>query len=131
MAGAAKAMRRLLADIDNNDCYKYATIRNILYRKGKSVEMLVAYDPAFAMMGEWFKQLFGESEGKDDKGLFPSAATFSTDLHSLGQFIQDGSKVMFETVIAHQDSQRATSSWSLTRIILMDLTSSQIRICQL
>nr|MBP6258675.1 glucose-6-phosphate isomerase [Ruminococcus sp.] len=69
------------------------------YRKGKSVEMLVSYDPSFTMMGEWFKQLFGESEGKDDKGIFPSAATFSTDLHSLGQFIQDGSKLMFETVM--------------------------------
>ena len=61
--------------------------------------MLVSYDPAFTMMGEWFKQLFGESEGKDDKGIFPSSATFSTDLHSLGQFIQDGSKIMFETVV--------------------------------
>lgn len=86
-------------DIDKNDCYKYAAIRNILYRKGKSVEMLVAYENSFAMMNEWFKQLYGESEGKDGKGLFPTSATFSTDLHSLGQFIQDGSKILFETVV--------------------------------
>lgn len=98
MEGARKAQNAYSKD-DNNDCYKYAAIRNILARKGKSVEMLVSYDPAFTMMGEWFKQLFGESEGKDDKGIFPSSATFSTDLHSLGQFIQDGSKIMFETVV--------------------------------
>jgi len=99
MAGAAQAMNDLKADFDNNDCYKYAAIRNILYRKGKSVEILVAYDPAFAMMAEWFKQLFGESEGKDNKGLYPSSCIFSTDLHSMGQFIQSGSRVMFETVV--------------------------------
>lgn len=97
MAGAENGMKRF-AGVDN-DCCKYAAIRNILYRKGKSVEMLVSYEPAFAMMAEWFKQLFGESEGKDNKGIFPSSATFSTDLHSLGQFIQDGSRVMFETVV--------------------------------
>ena len=95
MEGAQNAY----ANDDNNDCYKYAAIRNILARKGKSVEMLVSYDPSFTMMGEWFKQLFGESEGKDNKGIFPASATFSTDLHSLGQFIQDGSKIMFETVV--------------------------------
>ncbi|MBQ4310355.1 MAG: glucose-6-phosphate isomerase [Oscillospiraceae bacterium] len=99
MAGAAEAMNDLKADYADNDCYKYAAIRNILYRKGKSVDLLVSYDPAFTMMAEWFKQLFGESEGKDNKGLYPSSATFSTDLHSLGQFIQDGSRVMFETVV--------------------------------
>ena len=98
MEGARKAQNAYAND-DNNDCYKYAAIRNILARKGKSVEMLVSYDPAFTMMGEWFKQLFGESEGKDNKGIFPASATFSTDLHSLGQFIQDGSKIMFETVV--------------------------------
>ncbi|MCR5167320.1 MAG: glucose-6-phosphate isomerase [Oscillospiraceae bacterium] len=99
MAGAAEAMNDLKADYADNDCYKYAAIRNILYRKGKSVDLLVSYDPAFTMMAEWFKQLFGESEGKDNKGLYPSSATFSTDLHSLGQFIQDGSRIMFETVV--------------------------------
>jgi len=98
MEGARKAQKAYAND-DNNDCYKYAAIRNILARKGKAVEMLVSYDPAFTMMGEWFKQLFGESEGKDNKGIFPASATFSTDLHSLGQFIQDGSKEIFETVV--------------------------------
>ena len=98
MEGARKAQNAYSKD-DNNDCYKYAAIRNILARKGKTVEMLVSYDPAFTMMGEWFKQLFGESEGKDNKGIFPASATFSTDLHSLGQFIQDGSKEIFETVV--------------------------------
>lgn len=98
MAGAQSAREAYMND-DMNDCYKYAALRNILYRKGKSVEMLVSYDPAFAMMAEWFKQLYGESEGKDNKGIFPASATFSTDLHSLGQFIQDGSRIMFETVV--------------------------------
>ena len=99
MKGAAKAQADFCADFDNNDCYKYAALRNILYRKGKSVEMLVSYDPSFAMMSEWYKQLFGESEGKDNKGIFPSAAVFSTDLHSMGQYIQDGARILFETVV--------------------------------
>lgn len=100
MAGAREAMNSFNdPDISKNDCYKYAAIRNILYRKGKAAEMLVSYEPSFAMMNEWFKQLFGESEGKDGKGLYPTSAVFSTDLHSLGQFIQDGSKVLFETVV--------------------------------
>ena len=98
MAGAAAGREKYSKD-DGNDCYKYAALRNILYNKGKSVEMLISYDPNFVMMNEWFKQLFGESEGKDQKGIFPSSATFSTDLHSLGQFIQDGSRIMFETVM--------------------------------
>ena len=99
MAGAKQAQDELSKDFDNNDCYKYAAIRNILYSKNKSVEMLVSYDPSFTMMAEWFKQLFGESEGKDNKGIFPASVIFSTDLHSMGQFIQDGSRVMFETVV--------------------------------
>ena len=99
MQGAAKAQADFCADFDNNDCYKYAALRNILYRKGKSVEMLVSYDPSFVMMSEWYKQLFGESEGKDNKGIFPSAAVFSTDLHSMGQYIQDGARILFETVV--------------------------------
>ena len=98
MAGAAAAREKYSKD-DKNDCYTYAALRNILYNKGKSVEMLVSYDPSFTMMAEWWKQLYGESEGKDHKGIFPSSATFSTDLHSLGQFVQDGSRVMFETVV--------------------------------
>ncbi len=98
MEGAKKAQEIYSKD-DGNDCYTYAALRNIMFRKGKAVEMLVSYDPSFTMMAEWFKQLFGESEGKDGKGLFPSACTFSTDLHSLGQFIQDGSHIIFETVV--------------------------------
>ena len=98
MAGA-QASRELYKNDDLSDCEKYAALRNILYRKGKSVEMLVSYEPCFNMMAEWFKQLFGESEGKDQKGIYPSSATFSTDLHSLGQFVQDGSRIMFETVV--------------------------------
>ena len=99
MEGAAQARADFMADFDNNDCYKYAALRNILYRKGKSVEMLVSYDPSFVMMSEWYKQLFGESEGKDNKGIFPASVTFSTDLHSMGQYIQDGARIMFETVV--------------------------------
>ncbi|MEM1484989.1 glucose-6-phosphate isomerase [Oscillospiraceae bacterium PP1C4] len=100
MAGAQDAMTALsVDDMSKNDCYKYAALRNILYRKGKQVELLVSYEPAFTMMNEWFKQLFGESEGKDNKGLFPASVVFSTDLHSMGQFIQEGSRCMFETVV--------------------------------
>ncbi|MBQ8928528.1 MAG: glucose-6-phosphate isomerase [Oscillospiraceae bacterium] len=99
MEGAAKAQADYTADFEDNDCYKYAALRNILYRKGKSVEMLVSYDPSFTMMAEWYKQLYGESEGKDNKGIFPASVTFSTDLHSMGQYIQDGARIMFETVV--------------------------------
>ncbi|MGN1416064.1 MAG: glucose-6-phosphate isomerase [Oscillospiraceae bacterium] len=99
MEGAALARTDFAKPYEENDAYKYAAIRNILYRKGFSAEMLVSYDPSFQMMTEWYKQLFGESEGKDSKGLFPTAATFSTDLHSMGQFIQDGTKLLFETVV--------------------------------
>lgn len=107
MRGAAAAREEYsVCDLDKNSCYKYAALRNILYRKGKSVEMLISYENSFAMMAEWFKQLFGESEGKDGKGLYPSSAVFSTDLHSLGQFVQDGSRVMFETVIQFSKPQK-------------------------
>lgn len=100
MDGAAAAQKELaVCDLDKNDCYRYAAIRNALYRKGKAIELLVSYEPSFTMMAEWFKQLFGESEGKDNKGLFPASVTFSTDLHSMGQFIQDGTRTMFETVM--------------------------------
>ncbi len=99
MAGAAQA-RDMFANCNkNNDCYKYAALRNILYRKGKTVELLACYEPNFTMMNEWYKQLFGESEGKDQKGLFPASVIFSTDLHSMGQFVQDGARIMFETVV--------------------------------
>lgn len=100
MKGAADAQKEYsVADLSKNDCYKYAALRNILYNKGKRIEMLVAYENSFVMMAEWFKQLYGESEGKDNKGIFPSSATFSTDLHSLGQYVQDGSRILFETVV--------------------------------
>jgi glucose-6-phosphate isomerase len=100
MKGAQEAAKEYaVKDIDKNGCYQYAAIRNAFYRKGKAVEMLVSYEPRFTMMAEWYKQLFGESEGKDNKGIFPAAVTFSTDLHSMGQYIQDGSRILFETVV--------------------------------
>lgn len=100
MKGAQDARKAYAtADIDTNDCLKYVAIRNVLYRQNKSVEILAAYEPAAQMLCEWWKQLFGESEGKDNKGIYPSSVIFSTDLHSLGQFIQDGSRIMFETVL--------------------------------
>lgn len=100
MDGAAKAREVLsVCDLEKNDCYRYAALRNILYRKGKAIEIMVSYEPAFTMMNEWYKQLFGESEGKDNKGIYPSSAIFSTDLHSMGQFIQEGSRILFETVV--------------------------------
>ncbi len=107
MEGAAKAREDLsVCDLDKNDCYRYAALRNILYRKGKAVEILVSYEPAFSMMAEWYKQLFGESEGKDNKGIYPSSAIFSTDLHSMGQFIQEGSRILFETVVDIEQPQQ-------------------------
>ena len=100
MQGAAAAREALMeTDLTKNDCYKYAAIRNILYRKGKAIELLVSYEPAFTMMNEWWKQLYGESEGKDNKGLFPASVVFSTDLHSMGQYIQEGRRLLFETVV--------------------------------
>ena len=100
MQGAADAREAFsVGDVNTNDCYKYAAMRNILYRKGKAVEMMISYEPDYTMMNEWFKQLYGESEGKCGKGLFPSSAVFSTDLHSLGQYVQEGERLMFETVV--------------------------------
>lgn len=86
-------------DIMTNPCYQYAVSRHYLYNSNKSVEMFVTYEPSFTQLGEWFKQLFGESEGKEHKGLLPDSATFSTDLHSLGQFIQEGTPLLFETIL--------------------------------
>lgn len=93
-------------DINQNNCYKYAILRNILYKKGKSIELITGYEPRLRTFFEWWKQLFGESEGKDRQGIFPASAIFSTDLHSLGQFIQDGSKILFETVFKIKDSSK-------------------------
>ena len=99
MQGAADGREKFSKCSMDNDAYRYAMTRNILYRKGKSVETLACFEPDFTMMNEWYKQLFGESEGKDNKGLFPASVIFSTDLHSLGQYIQDGRRTLFETVV--------------------------------
>lgn len=99
MKGAADAREAYSVCSKDNDAYRYAMTRNILYRKGKVVETLAAFEPDFTMMNEWYKQLFGESEGKDQKGLMPTSCIFSTDLHSMGQFLQDGSRTMFETYV--------------------------------
>ncbi|MBR0118632.1 MAG: glucose-6-phosphate isomerase [Eubacterium sp.] len=100
MEGAA-SMRELCLNTstDKNDAMKYAIVRNILHQKGKSVEVLANYEPSFHYISEWWKQLYGESEGKDQKGIFPASVDFTTDLHSMGQFIQDGSRLMYETVM--------------------------------
>lgn len=100
MEGAASARETALnAPFAENDSLKYAAIRNILHRKGKAVEILANYEPSVHFVSEWWKQLFAESEGKDNKGIFPASVDLTTDLHSMGQFIQDGSRIMFETVI--------------------------------
>ena len=100
MEGAAKAREELACgDVHTNDCYKYVAIRNILNRRGKTIELLAVNDPAVTMTCEWWKQLFGESEGKDGKGLYPASVTYTTDLHSMGQFVQEGTRLMFETVL--------------------------------
>ena len=100
MRGAAKAREELRdPDIEKNDCYKYAAARHILYRKGRAVEMMVSYEPCYTMMNEWWKQLYGESEGKDGKGIFPASVDLTTDLHSMGQWMQDGERTIFETVL--------------------------------
>ncbi len=102
MQGASAAATKFtsVADVDKNEALKYAAIRNVLYRKGMSTEILVNYEPYAAMLNEWWKQLYGESEGKNGKGLFPASVIFSTDLHSMGQFIQDGKRNVFETVLS-------------------------------
>ena len=100
MAGAADMRKTCLENgFKENGALMYAAMRNILHRKGKMMEVLANYEPAFHFVGEWWKQLYGESEGKDQKGIFPAAVDFTTDLHSLGQFVQDGSRIMFETVV--------------------------------
>ncbi len=99
MRGASDAADEYSKPFNENDCYKYAAVRNILNRKGKDVELMVNYEPALVYFSEWWKQLFGESEGKDNKGIFPASCSFSTDLHSMGQYIQDGRRLMFETVL--------------------------------
>ncbi len=105
MEGARFAMDKYSdSSLEYNQCYQYAVARNLLYERDKSVEMLVSYNPRMHYFIEWWKQLFGESEGKDGKGLFPSGAEFTTDLHSLGQYIQEGRKILFETVLDIENS---------------------------
>ena len=107
MEGAASGRKRALEnEFEDNDALKYAAVRNIFLRKGKSVEIVANYEPSMHYVSEWWKQLYGESEGKDNKGLFPAAVDLTTDLHSMGQFIQDGSRVMFETVINIEKARR-------------------------
>ncbi len=105
MSGAANAKTKFETDnVDDNEVLQYAILRNALSRKGKSTEILVGYEPYMLMLNEWWKQLYGESEGKDQKGIFPASVIFSTDLHSLGQYIQDGQRNLFETVINVKDN---------------------------
>ena len=106
MEGAASGRKSALeTPYENNDSLKYAALRNILLRKGKAIEILANYEPSVHYVSEWWKQLFGESEGKDQKGIFPASVDLTTDLHSMGQFIQDGSRTMFETVINIEKSK--------------------------
>lgn len=106
MEGAASGRERALnAPFEENDALLYAAIRNILLRKGKNVEIVANYEPSLHYVSEWWKQLYGESEGKDQKGIFPAAVDLTTDLHSMGQFIQDGARIMFETVINVEKSK--------------------------
>lgn len=106
MEGAAEGRKLALEkDFADNDSLQYAAIRNILLRKGKLVEVLADYEPSLHYVAEWWKQLYGESEGKDQKGLFPASVDLTTDLHSMGQFIQDGARIMFETVLNVEESK--------------------------
>ena len=106
MEGAASGRELALnTPFEENDALLYAAIRNILHRKGKSVEILANYEPSLHYVSEWWKQLYGESEGKDQKGIFPASVDLTTDLHSMGQFIQDGSRIMFETVLSVEESK--------------------------
>ncbi len=100
LQGAADARSRFLnLDLAENECYKYALLRNVIYNKGKFIEIIGGYEPRLDCFFEWWKQLFGESEGKDGKGIFPASVIFSTDLHSMGQFIQEGNPIFFETIL--------------------------------
>lgn len=106
MKGAADAREVFSkSELEENPAYQYAAVRNVLYNKGKTIEMLINYEPGLQYFAEWWKQLFGESEGKDQKGIFPSSANFSTDLHSLGQYVQEGRRDLFETIL-HVEKSR-------------------------
>lgn len=95
------------SELEENEAYQYAAVRNLLYNKGKTIEMLINYEPGLQYFSEWWKQLFGESEGKDFKGIYPSSANFSTDLHSLGQYVQEGRRDLFETVIRVENPRKS------------------------
>ena len=106
MEGAASGRKRALElSFEENDSLQYAALRNILLRKGKQIEILANYEPSVHFVSEWWKQLFGESEGKDQKGIYPASVDLTTDLHSMGQFIQDGSRNLFETIITIEESR--------------------------
>ncbi len=106
MEGAASSREMAMNNaFEENDALLYAAVRNILHRKGKGVEVLANYEPSLHYVSEWWKQLYGESEGKDQKGIFPASVDLTTDLHSMGQFIQDGSRIMYETVLNVEDSR--------------------------
>ncbi len=106
MAGAAEGRKLALEQkFEDNDALKYAAIRNVLLRKGKTIEVLANYEPCFHFVAEWWKQLYGESEGKDQKGIFPASVDLTTDLHSMGQFIQDGARILFETVMNIEEAR--------------------------
>lgn len=110
MQGAADASDAYISDkLEENEAYQYAALRNILYRKGKVTELLINYEPGMQYFSEWWKQLYGESEGKDQKGIYPSSANFSTDLHSLGQFIQEGNRNIFETVVKVEKPRKSVT----------------------
>lgn len=107
MKGAADAYKLYNnPNLEENDCYKYAAVRNALYRKNKTIEIMVNYEPSLHFFTEWWKQLYGESEGKDQKGIFPAGVDFTTDLHSMGQYVQDGLRNIFETVIKVENQER-------------------------
>jgi glucose-6-phosphate isomerase len=107
IAGAVEMEKALAVKGEENPAVQYAAMRNLLYSElGKKIEILVAYNPKFQYLGEWWKQLYGESEGKDLKGIFPASVNFTTDLHSMGQFIQDGDRDVFETVVSIEKSNR-------------------------
>lgn len=110
MQGAADAREAYSSEnLDENEAYQYAALRNILYRKGKVTEILVNYEPGMQYFNEWWKQLYGESEGKDLKGIYPSSANFSTDLHSFGQYIQEGRRNIFETIVKVEKPRKSVA----------------------
>lgn len=107
LKGAAEMEKRCGERAENNPAVEYAAMRNLLYNQGKKVEILVSYNPKLQYLGEWWKQLYGESEGKDGKGIFPASVSFTTDLHSMGQYIQEGERMLMETVVTVENSNRS------------------------